>query len=508
MTNHGGIYTNSPAVRAVNNFASLGLYDKDQMGPEQLRVCSRDWIDIPFQMTTSSKHACAFNFESKSHGIKTTSRATASAEDPTPGTAHGPESSDGEKDEGAHVVRDGKGGEGSIVHDTPSVSDVTVADHLSGHGERIVSQFIERVLSAQQHHHRTFSYAVYICCDMARLFHIDRAGAYVCEPFRWKAKDSLLHDFVWKIAKLANAGRFEDLGHDLTATLASSEAKDKFLALKTDMSLPPHVRDGFKKATADRWPIYQLEVVPGEPSKDEWFDDMTFPPPKEFGNPPMSSPSQSTPLSEPSSSSEPLPSSAENATPSVRHFLVGRPQFAAYELVGRCTRGYFAYDVTDPDQKNWRVCFLKDSWRPVVPGLTRPEHLVYQRLRFYDVNTGIGTLICGGDVGRHWAQRTQVQDYLPREKQPVLRVHYRLVIEEVGIPLEDFGSFPELSGIFVDVIHGMLQPVIFPCPFKLTLAFSPLQSLGTSPGPTRRHKRWKYHDPSSGWQVAPKRNSY
>ncbi len=110
MTNDGGIYTNSPAVRAANDFASSKLCDKNQMGLEQWRICLRDqWINIPFQMTTS-KHACAFNFESKSHENKATSRAAASTEDPIPGM-HGP-SSDGPKDEGAHVVRDGEGGEG------------------------------------------------------------------------------------------------------------------------------------------------------------------------------------------------------------------------------------------------------------------------------------------------------------------------------------------------------------------------------------------------------------
>nr|VWO97054.1 2-octaprenylphenol hydroxylase (EC (2-polyprenylphenol 6-hydroxylase) [Ganoderma boninense] len=305
-----------------------------------------------------------------------------------------------------------------------------------------------------KYQHRTFSYAVCVCYDMVRLLYFDRSGILVTEPFRWDQRDSLLHRFIWKIAKLANAGRFEDLGHDPTTMLVSGDARDMFLGLKDDESLPQHVREGFKKATADDYPVYKLEVVSDQPSSDEWFEDMPFPPPKwQFGSPSTGQP-QSIPLRElsPRSCQDPQ---LQPLQPGARSFLVGRPHFAAGELVGRCTRGYFAYDVTDADRTKWRVCFLKDSWRPVVPGRTRPEHLVYQRLRFFGADKGVGTLVCGGDVGGHWDQRTRLlEDCLPQESRPVLRVHYRLVIEEIGIPLEEFDSFPELSAIFVDVIQA------------------------------------------------------
>ncbi|KAI1791533.1 hypothetical protein LXA43DRAFT_889104 [Ganoderma leucocontextum] len=480
--NDGGIYMNSPLAREATEFTSEHR-DRSQMTPEQLAqrllgLRSWNWIDILFEVKRYERHA-AFYFTSKPRGYKNNIvEASTPAADPASGApphsgAAGPSSKRNVDD----IAASSKGK--SVAHDAPPITDAAAADHLpagdhgaegtnakssmttrqvppfvklSEGGEEALGQFVEYMLNVQKNQHRIFSYAVYVCYNMARLLYFDRSGAFVSEPFRWDETDSLLHQFVWKIARLANAGRFEDLGHDPTAELASGEAKDKFMALKDDMSLPPHIRDGFKKATADKWPIYKLDVTPGQPSKDEWFDDITFPPPKDFSSPPTPSPSQRTPLSKPSSSSDPLPSSSNNFTPSVRQFLVGRPHFAADGLVGRCTRGYFAYDITDDDSSNWRVCFLKDSWRPLVPGHTRPEHLVYQRLRFFGVNTGIGTLICGGDVGGHRAQRTRVQEHLPEKNRPVLRVHYRLVIEEIGIPLEHFNSFPELSAFFMDAI--------------------------------------------------------
>ncbi|KAM5541456.1 hypothetical protein V8D89_005010 [Ganoderma adspersum] len=471
--NDGGIYKNSPLAREATEFTAehreRSKMSSDDLARRLLGLRSWNWIDILFELKISEDLA-AFYFKTQPRLRKKELEALAAQSAKGKATDF---SSEGEKES--------EGDEKSVAPDDPSVSNAAASDRVpvgnsgveesapglimqtvppfikqSGKGKIALSQFVEYMLNVQKNQHRVFSYSVYICSDMARLFYFDRSGAFVSKPFSWDDPKSLLHQFVWKIAKLANAGRFAELGHDETASLASDEEKEKFLALKDDTSLPQHVRDGFKKATADKWPIYKLEVAPGEPSEDEWFSDIHFPPPKEFTSSPTGqpqpSPSRSTPPSKPSS--EPPATASDNPLKlGSRYFLVGRPHFAADGLVGRCTRGYLAYDITDADENNWRVCFLKDSWRPVVPGRTRPEHLVYQRLRFSGVDRGIATLICGGDVGGHWAQRTKVQDFLPEENRPVLRVHYRLVIEEIGIPLKDFDSFPELSAIFVDAIQ-------------------------------------------------------
>ncbi|PIL24562.1 hypothetical protein GSI_12446 [Ganoderma sinense ZZ0214-1] len=515
--NDGGIYKNSPLAREATEFTDAhrerSKISPDDMARRLLGLRSWNWIDILFELKIS-EDLSAFYFKTKPRGYKKLYEALAAQSALGKAAAPSSECEEGAEDVLGHTAGDGdeadvgpEEGEGGVggredeeddseqdniapTHDDPSNPDSATADQpaevdhedqatnahpgmttcqvtvppfikQSEKGKITLGQFVEYMLNVRKNQHRVFSYSVYICSDMARLFCFDHAGAFVSQPFQWDKLDSLLHQFIWKIAKLAKAGRFAELGHDETASLASDEEKAKFLALKDDMSLLQHVRDGFKKATADKWPIYKLEVTPGELSEDEWFSDMSFPPPKGFGtsttpDQPQPSPSQGASPPKPSSSSDPLPSSSNDDPPQsdARHFLVGRPHFAADGLVGRCTRGYLAYDITDTDEKNWRACFLKDSWRPVVPGRTRPEHVVYQRLRYFGAESGIGTLICGGDVGGHWAQQTRVQDYLPEENRPVPRVHYRLVIEEIGIRLEDFDSFPELSAIFVDAIQA------------------------------------------------------
>ena len=115
-----------------------------------------------------------------------------------------------------------------------------------------------------------------------------------------------------------------------------------------------------------------------------------------------------------------------------------------------------AFGVTDLKTRKWVPCFLKDSWRPCVPGRTRPEHLVYERLHRMNVEEkdGIVTLICGGDVYGTRAQCTRVQKDFPDANRPVPRAHYRLVIQDIGLPLSEFRNFGELSSIFANVLKG------------------------------------------------------
>ena len=462
--NDGGIDMNSPLAREATEFTdahrSRSAMTKEQLKKRLLGLRSWNWIDILFELKKSEDLA-AFYFKTKPRVSKdakqgsTEASAQTSAQTSAPATEWGADAPSGAET---------REGESSAPPET-TTRTVPPFVRLSKGGEAALAQFIEYMHNVRKSQHRIFSYAVYICYDMARLFYFDRSGAYVSQPFFWVETDSLLHQFVWKIAQLANAGRFADLGRDPTAELVSGSLKDKFLALKHDKSLQHHVREGFKKATADNCPIYQLEVIPGEPTEDEWFPDEPFPPPEECcsssAGQPRSGPSSKASDCPPSSSSGPLPAPSTSAR-SPRKFLVGRPHFASDALIGRCTTGYYAYDVTDADEKNWSVCFLKDSWRPFVPGRTRPEHLLYERFRRKGITAahGIGTLVCGGDVGGCRAQKTRVQKHLPVANRPALRVHYRIVIKEIGVRLEDFRHFSELSAMFADAMKGASETVL------------------------------------------------
>ncbi|KAI1791921.1 hypothetical protein LXA43DRAFT_384908 [Ganoderma leucocontextum] len=317
-------------------------------------------------------------------------------------------------------------------------------------GELGLGQVAEYMLNLLTHQHRCFAYGFYVKWKFARLLYFDRTGALISEPFDWTEKTSLLHDFVWKVAHMTP----EQLGYDPTAQPASeleidllrSKMGEELKALPDEVQ--QYVRNAFlckatqpvgttttdagdsgkaksdKPAKAkpevplDEIPVYKLTVTSSDPSPDEAF-------PESPGSPP---PTTSAP-------------SGADAT-GERTFLVGRPHFAAESLIGRCTRGYIAFDLQDKI-----FCFLKDSWRPLVSGRSRPEHLVYERLRNRNVGR-IASLVCGGDVGGHWAQVTRIQEDMPQEKKPVPRVHYRIVIEEIGVPLTEFRNFAELAAIF------------------------------------------------------------
>ncbi|PIL24566.1 hypothetical protein GSI_12450 [Ganoderma sinense ZZ0214-1] len=311
--------------------------------------------------------------------------------------------------------------------------------NVSHVGIKALDQFIERQLNIFRCQHRTFCYSIYICFDMARLLYFDRAGAYVSHPFSWVERTSLLHEFVWKFAQFANADKLGKMGHDPTATVVSAETRQKFIKQAKNAALARHIRAGLKKASEDGCPLYELVVQDVAPSPDEWFSDEPFP---------------ELPTS-PSSDQSGDSSSGDTTATVVHRFIVGRPHFSADTLVGRCTRGYMAFDVTDP--KKWVPCFLKDSWRRCVPHRTRPEHSVYERLKRKGLKPtdGIATLICGGDVGGFRAQRTRVQQKdLSETNKPVRLIHYRLVTEDIGLPLSEFDNFSELSGIFVGALRG------------------------------------------------------
>ena len=149
-----------------------------------------------------------------------------------------------------------------------------------------------------------------------------------------------------------------------------------------------------------------------------------------------------------------------------RTYLVGRPVSFHNSPIGRCTRGYVAWDVEQGDK-----CFLKDQWRPYTRNAT-PEWKIYQRL--YDRGVAhIATCIAGGDVGpRGRAQQTITQTYINnlkpegRNKSLVPRVHCRLVTKEIGRSLETYTNSEEL---FTACSHALIG----------TLSHCPLSVLST-----------------------------
>ncbi|TBU62658.1 hypothetical protein BD310DRAFT_697043 [Dichomitus squalens] len=280
------------------------------------------------------------------------------------------------------------------------------AFHFSKHGETFLrsskegkaalGQLAEYMTHVFKYQHRTFAYAIYFFRNKARLIYFDRTGAAVSDWCDFET-DLYLQEFVYRLAKAGDAER----GYDPTATLMPPDSPEVQEFLAWDNAKLPLFRQWVQQATERSCPIYKLEVT-----------------------------------------SEMRDASGEVHT-ARRYFLVGRPHACGEALVGRCTRGYIAFNLAEKT-----LCFLKDSWRAVVPGRTRPEHEVYQRLHAR-LNAsgcstdGLPTLLCGGDVGGHEAQKTRVHSEIT-QAQPVPRAHHRLVLCEVGLPLEKFGDFHSL----------------------------------------------------------------
>ncbi|KIP08662.1 hypothetical protein PHLGIDRAFT_126863 [Phlebiopsis gigantea 11061_1 CR5-6] len=133
----------------------------------------------------------------------------------------------------------------------------------------------------------------------------------------------------------------------------------------------------------------------------------------------------------------------------LKAFLIGRPVTTQCSLTGRCTKGFVGFDLQEK-----RMCFIKDSWRPLAPRV-HPEWEVYKRLKERGVSKFIATAIAGGDVpGDDGPQLTQTQEYLASVPQPVQRSHCRLVTREVGRSLGTYDNSAELLAVVYNALRA------------------------------------------------------
>lgn len=150
--------------------------------------------------------------------------------------------------------------------------------------------------------------------------------------------------------------------------------------------------------------------------------------------------------------------------PPTKSFLIGQPVSNQYSLTGRATRGYVAYDIEDNT-----LVFLKDQWRSHAKS-NHPELETYRRLEKHNVSF-VATAIAGGDVidpRTGGPQTTVSQKYLekyshmPDSAVPTARIHTRLVVHQVGRPLEEYRNSIELIWICLQALSGALhlpQPI-------------------------------------------------
>ncbi|KAH9932248.1 uncharacterized protein B0H18DRAFT_987237 [Fomitopsis serialis] len=105
-------------------------------------------------------------------------------------------------------------------------------------------------------------------------------------------------------------------------------------------------------------------------------------------------------------------------------------------IVGKRTKCYIAYEVS----RN-RLVFLKDYWRSNTH-TTKPEGEVLKELRAAGVQS-VPTPVAEG-----------IDEKIERRPPTALQYHYRLVIKEIGRPLDTFSSALQLVEIIYDVLEG------------------------------------------------------
>ncbi|KAH8100081.1 hypothetical protein BXZ70DRAFT_203982 [Cristinia sonorae] len=268
----------------------------------------------------------------------------------------------------------------------------------------IRGQVCDYVAEIMQQQHREFLFTVSIYRTKAYLMHWDRVGTVISEPIDLATEPEQLFKFFFCLRKATDAQH----GLDCTATAIVEDSdnhpsvaamKEALAALPDDARIKPYIAKAFG---GDLWPYYELEVP-------------------------------------------------DRVSPSTSHtFLVRNlsTRTTSPSPTGRGTKGYIAFDL-----EKKKFCFLKDAWRADADGV-HPEIEVYKR--FEGLATpiaGIATVSCGGDMHnaigsrRIARQETKAQAWFPGYAP---RIHTRIVLNEVGIPLRDYEHSFELCCVVYD----------------------------------------------------------
>ncbi|KAI0653517.1 hypothetical protein C8Q70DRAFT_1059229 [Cubamyces menziesii] len=288
-----------------------------------------------------------------------------------------------------------------------TTEDDAFDDEESDHGHSSSSircrDDLSRILGSAglvfRHQHVTHHFSVIISADCARVGRINHAGLVLSPEFSYKEEPAKLGHFFWRLAHISSEAR----GRDTTATYVSPSSAEGLAMLAWETKTLPtddYVRQRFVRSLDQGWAWWKLRVRDGDGHKE---------------------------------------------------FLVAKPAFATTRAVGRATRGYIAYYKSNSDHP---FVYLKDCWR-IMDSHSELEGDILADLNQHEV-TNVPTMLCHGDVGE---QRTVSQDIWARlhptkECHMQAHQHYRLVVNEVGLPLKEFPNGFELVSVLTDCIEA------------------------------------------------------
>lgn len=292
--------------------------------------------------------------------------------------------------------------------------DEKMEERDSNQGNNTRGQFLLYAANQLAYQHRLFAFGLVICGKIARFIRWDREGVVVSAAIDCSTDQNLVVEFLFRFNQLTPEKR----GLDPTATLATPEQTELF-----ESEVAKIETESLKRTIGPRedFPRFKLEV--------------------------------------------------RDPNGTVFHYIVGKAMDYNLGIVGRCTRGYLALDLCT------RKCvFLKDMWRPDVPGV-QPEHFWYGKLmkakvphlvKFKHASDVIpstpprhyyGTAVLSNPVvttGQQGAQRglTSRLGHLFKMPNPPSQahIHYRLVQEELCQPLSEFTNSEHLTLV---VLHSL-----------------------------------------------------
>ena len=276
---------------------------------------------------------------------------------------------------------------------------------------KICGQLIAYAAALHHSQFRVFSFGVVLFGEKGRLLRWDRSGVIYTEAFQWKTQPDTLCEFFWRLNFLSPVDR----GYDTTVTPVMDDDEEAKAAL-SKLRTYEGWEDGEKLKITN---LYRFLV------RDDYATDGEL-----------------------------------------RSYITPGAVWDTNALFGRCTFGYIAYDVATS-----KLVYLKDFWRTDLPRIQK-EGDVYRRLHDAEV-PNIPALGPAGDVplspvhtstSAFSMQRTKTQDYLKGSGgrgewcpgRPCVEpyVHYRLVLETLGQPLNTFKSTRQLCEVIRDAIVG------------------------------------------------------
>ena len=260
------------------------------------------------------------------------------------------------------------------------------------------AQIISYAALVFKYQHRCFLFTLLILGSQARIIRWDRAGAIVTERFDYKSDPEILLEFFDRFSRLDKAGQ----GYDTTVTVATEKERAMMIeAAREKLAFRDYSREFFEESlnSARLWWKVPVQI---------------------------------------------------SAT-TQKYFLVGTPRFYAGGMVGRGTRGYVALNPEYEADKTPKFVWLKDAWRVDHEGIVQ-EGRILEQLNSCGVSN-VPSLVCHGDVD---GQMTVTQSCWGSGGGNPLKTHkhYRMVVREVGRPLESFKNGYELTLAIYSCLGG------------------------------------------------------